>query len=217
VELFHAASQISNLLRDLRRVGAPLRTPFSGLCAFSSILLNHYAASFPAFMEFAPDQVDQAESQAEESMHDLQETGRVWKVAHDWIEVANTAKSLFHRATGINGGAIKKSRYDYPDLEDSINMAQLKGMPRPSFSESASNSPTLNDDPTLTLEREVMEEAVVGVVGSPPIRNEANWNAVMNEAMDEDEWRLWSFWDDPHLLSTVVDPSLGLEHQGETQ
>ncbi|KAH6884804.1 fungal-specific transcription factor domain-containing protein [Thelonectria olida] len=216
VELFHAATQISNLLKDLRRAGAPLRTPFSGLCAFSSILLNHYAASFPSFMEFAPDQVKQAESQAEESMHDLQETGRVWKVAQDWIEVAETAKSLFHRATGTNGGAMKKSRYDYPDLEDSINLAQLKGMPRPGFSGSAPNSPPLNDSPTLTERRESTETGGVSVSGSPRMQHEGNWSSVMNEVMDEDEWRLWSFWDDPHLLSTVVDPSLGLEHQGDT-
>ncbi|KAK7426243.1 hypothetical protein QQZ08_007273 [Neonectria magnoliae] len=96
-DLFHSATQISSLLRDLRRVGTSLRTPFSGLCAFSSALMNLYAASFSEYMGFTRDEIVVAETQAEESMQDLREIGRLWKIAEDWIRVIDTANGLFRR------------------------------------------------------------------------------------------------------------------------
>lgn len=149
-------------------------------------------------MELTDAQAEQAASQAEESIRDLEEIGLVWKVAQDWIDVANTAKSLFHRAAGVDGEFMKKSRYDYPDLEDSMNLAQLKGMPRPQNS----------DVSVITMPNEAILRQETEQIGSG-MSTEGDWNAVMNEIMDEDEWRLWSFWDDPHLLSTAIDPSLG--------
>ncbi|KAF5988963.1 ornithine aminotransferase [Fusarium bulbicola] len=67
-DLYDAASQISSLLSDLEHVGCPLRTPFSGLCAFSSTLWSIYGAAFPNFMGFTPSQTSDADSQAERTM-----------------------------------------------------------------------------------------------------------------------------------------------------
>ncbi|KPM35820.1 hypothetical protein AK830_g10757 [Neonectria ditissima] len=106
-DLFHSATQISNLLKDLRRAGASLRTPFSGLCAFSSALMNLYAASFPEYMGFTRDETAVAETQAEESMVDLREIGRLWKIADDWICVVDTAKGLFRRASPQSHGVVR--------------------------------------------------------------------------------------------------------------
>ncbi|KAF5626978.1 hypothetical protein F52700_8461 [Fusarium sp. NRRL 52700] len=67
-DLYDAASQISSLLSDLEHVGCPLRTPFSGLCAFSSTLWSIYGAAFPNFMGFTPSQTSDADAQAERTM-----------------------------------------------------------------------------------------------------------------------------------------------------
>ncbi|KAF5586068.1 hypothetical protein FPCIR_8088 [Fusarium pseudocircinatum] len=67
-DLYDAASQISSLLSDLEHVGCPLRTPFSGLCAFSSTLWSIYGAAFPNFMGFTPSQTADADAQAERTM-----------------------------------------------------------------------------------------------------------------------------------------------------
>ncbi|KAK7421470.1 hypothetical protein QQX98_002169 [Neonectria punicea] len=200
-DLFYSATQISNLLRDLRRAGTSLRTPFSGLCAFSSALMNLYAASFPEYMGFTRDETAVAETQAEESMQDLREIGRLWKIAEDWIRVVDTAKGLFRRAISQSQGAMRMSRYDHSDLEESIHLAHLKGMP-----ESATSSLKTGTTPTR---HETDEQALdPGHSASPGVHPEV---PSFNELMGEDEWRLWSFWDDPHMLPTFTDP--GLEYE----
>ncbi|KAF5984227.1 hypothetical protein FCOIX_2730 [Fusarium coicis] len=103
-DLYDAASQISSLLSDLEHVGCPLRTPFSGLCAFSSTLWSIYGAAFPNFMGFTPSQTADADAQAERTMAVLVRIGKVWRLAEEWIDVLNTAKSIMTRAGGVGVG-----------------------------------------------------------------------------------------------------------------
>ncbi|KAH7011282.1 hypothetical protein EDB80DRAFT_711495 [Ilyonectria destructans] len=216
-ELSYAAAQISHLLRDLRRANSSLHTPFAGVCAFSSALRALYAASFPAYFGYDQDQAKEVEIQAEESMKDLRETGRLWKIADDWIDVLDTAKSLFCRVTSeTHGWKVRRSRYDYPDLEESIYLLPLKGMPRPAASsQPASSSLTCVDDTmSATGQGPVEEEIEINRSAASKVFSE-DMSSFSNGIMDEDEWRLWSFWDDPHLLPTIVDPNLEHEERGE--
>ncbi|KAM0227141.1 hypothetical protein ACHAPO_011774 [Fusarium lateritium] len=97
VQLYDAATQISSMLSDLEHVGCPLRTPFSGVCAFSSTLWSLYGAAFPNFMSFTEEQSNEADAQAERTMSVLVRIGQVWGLAKEWIEVLDTAKNIMTR------------------------------------------------------------------------------------------------------------------------
>ncbi|KAH7164915.1 hypothetical protein DER46DRAFT_558350 [Fusarium sp. MPI-SDFR-AT-0072] len=196
-DLYDAASQISSLLCDLEHVGCPLRTPFSGLCAFSSTLWSIYGAAFPNFMGFSESQTSDADAQAERTMAVLVRIGKVWRLAEEWIDVLNTAKSIMTRVS--EGRRVKRSRYDYPELEDSIHLAPLQGMPRQTFDRPAG---LVSADDGSKLHQLVAGDAEQGVEtdGLGFLEDTSG-----NEFVGEDWWRLLSFCDDPHLLSTSMD------------
>lgn len=198
-EIFDSSTQISNLLQDLEHVGSPLHTPFSGLCAFSSALRAIYAAAFPAFSGFDQAQVEATEAQAERTIQHLGKISKVWKIAEEWLDVLNTAKNLFRRVTLTNASKpVKRSRYDYPDLEDSIHLGPLRGMPKPAFARPESTSVSVGPGT-----EQLVAPAQTG-------QDEMSFMSAFeggNEFLDSDGWKLLSFWDDPHLLSTTPDPS----------
>ncbi|KAG8677659.1 hypothetical protein FPOAC1_003686 [Fusarium poae] len=179
VQLYDAATQISSLLSDLEHVGCPLRTPFSGVCAFSSTLWSLYGAAFPIFMGFTEEQAHEADAQAERTMSVLVRIGQVWGLAKEWIEVLDTAKNIMTRGEGRR---VKRSRYDYPELEDSIHLAPLQGMPRQTFDRLASTSVNAAGDDVSKLHQLVagdveqgtevqdvgLNEEMVGEVTPPP-------------------------------------------------
>ncbi|CAM1500414.1 Fc.00g095760.m01.CDS01 [Cosmosporella sp. VM-42] len=194
-DVYQAATQISNILRDLRSAGCPIHTPFTGVCAFTSALVSLYAAAFPAFMGFTADEVKKAEMQAQESWSDLERIGKVWKISEEWISVLDTAQTLFSRVTSSRGRTVRKSRYDYPELEDSINLAPLKGMP-------INVAPVQSHPEEERSGQEDEPESQSEVVNSDAPASTFEGVLAEEEVMDEESWRLWSFWDDPHLLST---------------
>ncbi|RGP58903.1 hypothetical protein FSPOR_11711 [Fusarium sporotrichioides] len=200
VQLYDAAAQISSLLSDLEHVGCPLRTPFSGVCAFSSTLWSLYGAAFPNFMGFTEEQAHEADAQAERTMSALVRIGQVWGLAKEWIEVLDTAKSIMTRGEGRR---VKRSRYDYPELEDSIHLAPLQGMPRQTFDPLASTSVNATGGDVSKLHQLVAGDAEQGTEVQELGLNDEMLGG--GEFVDEDWWRLLSFCDDPHLLSTSFD------------
>ncbi|RBR26446.1 uncharacterized protein FIESC28_00740 [Fusarium coffeatum] len=192
-ELYDAATQISSLLTDLEHVNCPLRTPFSGLCAFSSTLWSIYGGSFPNFMQFTEIQVQEADVQAERTMNILVRICQVWGLAKEWIEVLDTAKSIMKERR------VKSSRYDYPELEDSIHLAPLQGMPRQTFDPVSLRGAR---DDVSKLHQLVAGEVEEGAEVQEVVTDEGTGES---EFVDEDWWRLLSFCDDPHLLSTSID------------
>ncbi|KAF5017673.1 hypothetical protein F66182_10388 [Fusarium sp. NRRL 66182] len=202
LELYDAATQISALLGDLEHVGCPLRTPFSGLCAFSSTLWSIYGAAFPNFMGFTESQTADADAQAERTMSYLVRIRQVWRLAQEWIDVLNTAKNVMVRVNGER--RVKRSRYDYPELEDSIHLAPLQGMPRQTFDQHTSTSVNAARDDTSKLHQLVAGDVEEGVDAAErfTLQDESTTG---NEFMGEDWWRLLSFCDDPHLVSTSID------------
>jgi hypothetical protein len=201
-DLYEAATQISALLADLEHVGCPLRTPFSGLCAFSSTLWSIYGSAFPKFMGFSETQTAEANAQAERIMACLVRIGKVWRLAEEWIDVLNTAESIITRVS--EGRRVKRSRYDYPELEDSIHLAPLQGMPRLTFDRLTSASVNSAGDDVSKLHQLVAGEVEAGTEAQEGF-------LVLEDSMSgsefvgEDWWRLLSFCDDPHLLSTSID------------
>jgi hypothetical protein len=194
-ELYDAATQISSLLIDLEHVNCPLRTPFSGLCAFSSTLWSLYGGAFPNFMQFTAGQVHEADIQAERTMNVLVRIGQVWGLAKEWIDVLDTAKSIMKERR------VKSSRYDYPELEDSIHLAPLQGMPRQTFDPVAVRG--ARDDVSKLHQLVAGEDE--GAEIQEVVTDEGTGES---EFVDEDWWRLLSFCDDPHLLSTSIDQNL---------
>lgn len=154
-------------------------------------------------MNFCPAEVEDAEAQARESWLALENIGKVWKLAQSWIEVLETARSLMRRVTSSTQGMSLRSRSHYPELEDSLNLAPLKGMSRPTF------DPThLNANAELRQQRERASSVAQPDVSEnfePP-----TFDMFDSEFMDEEGWRLASFWDDPHLIE-LNGPYLGAE------
>lgn len=148
-------------------------------------------------MGFTPSQTSDADAQAERTMAVLVRIGKVWRLAEEWIDVLNTAKSIMTRFS--EGRRIKRSRYDYPELEDSIHLAPLQGMPRQTFDKPAG---LVSADDGSKLHQLVAGDAEQGVdTDGLGFLEETSGN----EFVDEDWWRLLSFCDDPHLLSTSMD------------
>jgi hypothetical protein len=151
-------------------------------------------------MGFTEDQVREADLQAERTMGVLVRIGQVWGLAKEWIEVLDTAKNIMTRGEGRR---VKRSRYDYPELEDSIHLAPLQGMPRQTFDARTSTSVNAAGDDVSKL-----HQLVAGDVEQGAEVQESGLNDEMvggSEFVDEDWWRLLSFCDDPHLLSTSID------------
>jgi hypothetical protein len=151
-------------------------------------------------MGFTEEQAHEADAQAERTMSVLVRIGQVWGLAKEWIEVLDTAKNIMTRGEGRR---VKRSRYDYPELEDSIHLAPLQGMPRQTFDRLASTSVNAAGDDVSKL-----HQLVAGDVEQGTEVQDVGLNEEMvgeGEFVDEDWWRLLSFCDDPHLLSTSFD------------
>ena len=143
-------------------------------------------------MQFTETQVQEADVQAERTVSILVRVGQVWGLAKEWIEVLDTAKSIMKERR------VKSSRYDYPELEDSIHLAPLQGMPRQTFDPVAVRGAR---DDVSKLQQLVAGEVEEGAEVQEVVTDEGTGES---EFVDEDWWRLLSFCDDPHLLSTTI-------------
>lgn len=138
----------------------------------------------------------EADIQADRMMSVLVGIGKVWGLAKEWIDVLDTAKSIMTRGEERR---VRSSRYDYPELEDSIHLAPLQGMPRQTFDPVAVRGAR---DDVSKLHQLVAGEVEDGAEVQEVVTEEGTGES---EFVDEDWWRLLSFCDDPHLLSTSID------------
>ncbi|KAI1262237.1 hypothetical protein F5Y18DRAFT_419124 [Xylariaceae sp. FL1019] len=206
-ELFNAAAQMSYIMRDLNSlrvcdISITLHTPFTGLCVFSAALLNGYAVAFPNFV--GPQEQALRKQLATENLDDLEKISKLWKLGEEWLQVIRTAENLYDR---VKNNQASSRRDDYIDLERSVHYAPIGGMygdrlggqPRHlgSISIRALTTPTRNQhhttNATLEMEPDIQQTRL----------NDQAANAFAGFDADaaSDDWRLWSFWDDPHLLS----------------
>ena len=142
-------------------------------------------------MGFSEEEAETAHSQARESVTDLERIGKVWKIAGSWIDVLESAKNVIQRVTTSTQGMSLRSRSHYPELEDSFNLAPLKGMSRPTFDPTHSNA-------SSDVRAQQVAEAPHPEV--PENVEQSTFDVFDSEFMGEEGWQLASFWDDPHLI-----------------
>ncbi|CAM1507321.1 Fc.00g069620.m01.CDS01 [Cosmosporella sp. VM-42] len=202
-ELFQATKYMTEMMRDLRRSDASIHTPFAGLCAFTSALMNLYAAAFPCMNGGSDPSASM--SLVNGNMEDLKKICELWKLGEDWLDGVESARNLYSQVPVTRGSRlVRGSRDDYPELENSINLAQLKGMPVRRLSQAS---------PTQAPETSVETSIPAPHRAEEPVNQPHHNSFFMPEeggalqtgfdagTMSDEGWRLWSFWDDPLLLS----------------
>ena len=217
-ELFEAVAQISHIMRDLNNLGTPLYTPFTGLCVFTAGVMNDYVVAFPAMHR--PEETELRRRLAAENQADLENIAKLWKLGEKWMHVLTATRNLYDRVINSRTQPIRSSRYDYVEFENSIHCAPIRGLDGDKLGGSVSghaadatmtattttrpgsdqaSSAHSNKCSTRVAQKGEVEQPQIQpatqVVTEPPI------TGLNTEDLAGDDWRLWSFWDDPHLLS----------------
>ena len=117
-ELFSASSNITALLGELKREGAPLLTPFAGFCAFSAATMNIYVACFP--------EMNLGRSRGRETDFDLDlayldDFQARWPMGAGWWATIKRIQDLYQRASADRSRYAGKTRADFQHLETSIH------------------------------------------------------------------------------------------------
>ncbi|KAI3323055.1 hypothetical protein HD806DRAFT_97530 [Xylariaceae sp. AK1471] len=206
-ELFEAAAQISYIMRDLNSLDIALHTPFTGLCVFTAALMNKYSVTFPHMHRLEEQELRR--QLAAENLADLEKIAKLWKLGEEWVQVIGAAQNLYDRVINNRAQSISRCRCDYPELEKSVHYAPIGGLYGDKLDGSPRNIGT----------------RVNGVPAPPAHSHRRSMRAMQGREMEQSQaqsseqvvpdpfagydaddvtsgdWRLWSFWDDPHLLS----------------
>ncbi|KAI1284517.1 hypothetical protein F5Y07DRAFT_346812 [Xylaria sp. FL0933] len=206
-ELFGAAAQISYIMRDLNNLDIALHTPFTGLCVFTAALMNRYVVTFPNMHH--PEEHELRRQLAEENLADLEKIAKLWKLGEEWVQVIGAAQNLYDRVTSNCAQSVSHSRSDYPQLEKSVNYAPIGGLyghgrddsyRRPDTRLKVREAASLaHPHRCATRARETAEQVQDQLSDQSASADPFAWQE--NAGITGDDWRLWSFWDDPHLLS----------------
>ncbi|KAI1111124.1 hypothetical protein F5Y14DRAFT_331361 [Nemania sp. NC0429] len=209
-ELFEAAAQVSYIMRDLNNLNIALHTPFTGLCVFTAALMNGYAVNFPHMHR--PEEGALRRQLAAENLADLENIARLWKLGQEWVQVISTMQNLYDRL--ISNAAqqpISRSRRDYPELENSVHYAAIGGLysdkrdepcRRPDArgrANGASLASSLRRS-TRTTAHDNREIEQPRDQSSDQPATALDPFAGYDTDMTNYDWRMWSFWDDPHIL-----------------
>ncbi|KAI0120101.1 hypothetical protein GGR51DRAFT_496357 [Nemania sp. FL0031] len=199
-ELFEATAQVSYIMRDLNSLDIALHTPFTGLCVFTAALINGYAVSFPHMHRL--EERDLRKQLAAENLADLEKIAKLWKLGEEWVQVISAAQNLYDRFINNAAPSISRSRRDYPELENSVHYAPIGGL----YSDKRDNTcrcpetrqkvHSCRRPAKVTQKRETEQSQDQSSDQSAP-----DPFAGYDTDITSDDWRLWSFWDDPHLLS----------------
>ncbi|KAI1816742.1 hypothetical protein GGS20DRAFT_536751 [Poronia punctata] len=220
-ELFDAVAQISYLMRDLNSLGTPLHTPFTGLCVFTAAVMNDYVVAFPVMHR--PQESDLRRRLAAENQADLEDIARLWKVGHKWLHVLGVMRNLYDRVIDNRAQGISRSRYDYVEFENSIHCAPDSSLlgrdelvdphPHP-HPHPKTTTTTTTITPVMAgtgpnncrrvaraaLDEESQHSSSTSSSMQPPAQIMTELMSGLNtDDFPGDDWRLWSFWDDPHL------------------
>ncbi|KAI8625382.1 hypothetical protein F5Y19DRAFT_269157 [Xylariaceae sp. FL1651] len=205
-ELFDAAAQISYIMRDLNSLDIAIHTPFTGLCVFTAALLNGYATAFP-HMHYLREQSLRRQLAAE-NLNDLEKIAKLWKLGEEWVQVVGAAQNLSDRVVNNRAQFVGHSRYEYPELENSVHYAPIGGI----YGDKLDNSlqglqHRLHVDWAALANsrrrsaRVIQDKEAEQLASQPSDQHVADPFAGFDADMTNEDWRLWSFWDDPHLLS----------------
>ncbi|KAH7024356.1 uncharacterized protein B0I36DRAFT_294947 [Microdochium trichocladiopsis] len=210
-ELFDSAARITLLVQDMHKASVPLHTPFSGLCTFTSALMNLYAASFPSLNR--PSEEAMRRQLVSENLLHLNEICRQWSIGHEWIHVIDIAHNLFGRFYADRDSFAHKSRDDYVQLESSINLAPLIGLSPSSTREEVRSTGRASGEASRKSDERGGSSGLPSLHTAQP--SELRWPTAETEvpgldnsileaasaaALEEDQSYLWMVWDDPHLI-----------------
>ncbi|RWA14957.1 hypothetical protein EKO27_g195 [Xylaria grammica] len=204
-ELFEAAAQISYIMRDLNSLNISLHTPFTGLCVFTAALMNKYVVTFPHMHHL--EERELRRQLAEENLVDLEKIAKLWKLGEEWVHVISAAENLYDRVTSNCAQSISHCRCDYPELENSVYYAPIGGL----YSDKrdgtrrhpAGRLKVHGDDRRRSTKTTQVKETGPWQDRSSNQPAQDPFAGLDTGLADltGDDWRLWSFWDDPHLLS----------------
>ncbi|KAJ2989960.1 hypothetical protein NUW58_g3195 [Xylaria curta] len=199
-ELFEAAAQISYIMRDLNSLDIAVHTPFTGLCVFSAALMNKYVVTFPHMHH--PRERELRRQLAEENLNDLEKIAKLWKLGEEWVQVIGAAQNLYDRVTSNCSQSISRCQCDYPELTKSVHYAPMGGITSEKRDETCRCLDTRSKTYTCRRPARVVQdketEKSQDQSGDQPASDPF---AGYDTESTSDDWRLWSFWDDPHLLS----------------
>ncbi|KAH8164635.1 hypothetical protein CIB48_g3598 [Xylaria polymorpha] len=199
-ELFEAAAQISYIMRDLNSLDIAVHTPFTGLCVFSAALMNKYVVTFP-HMHY-PNERELRTQLAAENLSDLEKISKLWKLGEEWVQVIGAAQNLYDRVARDVAHSISRCQCDYPELLKSVHYAPLASLSGDKHPE-ACRCPDRRMNaypcrrPTRVVQDKETEQSQDQSSDQPTLDPFAGFDTETTS----DDWRLWSFWDDPHLLS----------------
>ncbi|KAI0914083.1 hypothetical protein F4823DRAFT_621851 [Ustulina deusta] len=207
-ELFAAAAQLSYIMRDLNNLDIALHTPFTGLCVFTSALLNRYVVTFPHMHRL--EERELRRQLAEENLADLEKIAKLWRLGEEWVQVIGAAQNLYDRVTSNCAQSISRCRCEYPELEKSVYYAPIGGL-YGDGRDDASRRPDTRlrvreaslGHPHRCSTRAPAQGRETEQVQDQPSDQQPAPDALawQDTGITGDDWRLWSFWDDPHLLS----------------
>ncbi|KAI1132008.1 hypothetical protein F5Y10DRAFT_284962 [Nemania abortiva] len=205
-ELFEAAAQVSYIMRDLNSLDIALHTPFTGLCVFTAALMNWYTVSFPHMHRL--EERELRKQLGAENLADLEKIAKLWKLGEEWVQVIGAAQNLYDRVMSNAAPSISRCRRDYPELENSVHYAPIGGL----YSDKRDDTCRCRDTgqkarrgslvhscrrSTKASQNQETEQSQDRSSDQPPPDPFARYDTDITG----DDWRLWSFWDDPHLLS----------------
>lgn len=166
-----------------------------------------------------------------ENLADLEAIARLWPLGAEWVQVIGAAQGLYDRLLGSSSSsnALGRCRCEYPDLVNSVTYAPLGGMYAirgvKNHCRCLSTRYGAHSTSTTTAATSLLDSsaAAVAAVGNVPClrscvartahrlqeegeQEPPDMETFAGHEMDgmgggDDDWRLWSFWDDPHLLS----------------
>ncbi|KAI0397239.1 hypothetical protein F5Y17DRAFT_389999 [Xylariaceae sp. FL0594] len=213
-ELFDAVAKISHIMRDLNDLGTPLYTPFSGLCVFTAAVMNDYVVAFPAMHR--AEETRLRRQLAAENQADLERIAKLWKLGEKWLDVFVATRNLYDRVLNSRSQPVRSSRYDYVEFENSIQCAPIRGLEGDGSKISATTMTTtttsaatlgssqVSSASSRKRSKQVAQPEEGHQSQAQPPAYAATEPIVNDPTADEfggDDWRLWSFWDDPYLPS----------------
>lgn len=208
-ELFSASSNITTLLSELKREGAPLLTPFAGFCAFSAATMNIYVAYFP--------QMNLGRSIGRETDFDLDlayldEFQARWPMGAGWWATIERIRDLYQRASADRSRYAGKTRADFQHLETSVH--DCTGASPGNSDESAKLGH--HEHPTRVHCRSEDPQAAISLQQASQTRSSPNDPSLQDLQVIPDWNELWPLWGDTQLAVFGLEGS-SYEHSFDLQ
>ncbi|KAF5849369.1 hypothetical protein GGP41_006308 [Bipolaris sorokiniana] len=127
--LFDAATQITNLIEDLKSAGISLHTPIVGYSVFSAASMHVFLAAFPWADPRSSARLD-AEKLVDQDLQYLHDFAQIWPLGTTWLQVTRQTQKLYQRI--ILGGSYCQHQKDVMKLQKAIEQYGTLSASQPS-------------------------------------------------------------------------------------